>query len=98
MGWLQGLVKSGFSTVPRTGPFRVWVSAPLRDTSCLCPSVRTIRGQGVVSFCALSHQCNPICPLALQMQTSTISMTGNERANISCNILSHIYLIYRNRE
>ena len=31
------------------------------------------------------------------MQTSTVSMTGNERVNIACNILSHIYLICRNR-
>ena len=47
VGWLQGLVKSGFLTVPHRGPFRVWVSAPLTDASCLSPGVRTARGQGV---------------------------------------------------
>ena len=47
VGWLQGLVKPGFLTVPHRGPFRVWVSARLTDASCLSPGVRTARGQGV---------------------------------------------------
>ena len=101
VGWLQGLVKSGFSTVPRTPPFRVWVSAPLRDTSCLCLGVRIAWGQGVAAVHLLllpfssAQSSVSSCTTHANLQ---VSMTGNERVNIACNILSHIYLICRNRE
>jgi hypothetical protein len=45
----------------------------------------------------LSYHSNSIFPFTLWMQTYMISMTSNERVNISCKVLFHIYLICRNK-
>lgn len=45
---------------------------------------------GCISFCALPRHRNRVFPLSLQMQTYVISVTGNERANVSRNTLSQI--------